>query len=145
MIAMHKTEITSANILHVRVGTTGPCGGDSGHGCRTVFELADAGATDIKVGLIDGGVRIELGGDCELDTFIQSLEWAAKTLRTEGRVPSPQDRLRDAAEDMLAALQNMVGMYDTPVARRKIDSDFHREACQSARDAIAKATGKFQD
>ena len=84
--AMLEHEITSANILRVRAGTTGPCGGDSGHGCRTVFELEDASGTDITVSLLAHGVRISLGGDCELDTFIQALEWAAKSLRNQGRV-----------------------------------------------------------
>ena len=134
---MHERVVVSANMLRVRVGTTGPCGGDSGHGCRTVLELADASGTDIEAQLVEGGVRISLGGDCELYTLIESLEWAAETLR---KAAWPQKcSLRDVVAEMLAALQNMAGMYDTPVSRLRIDSDFHREACQTARDAIAKA------
>lgn len=89
--AMLEHEITSANILRVRAGTTGPCGGDSGHGCRTVFELEDASGTDIEVQVLDRGVRISLGGDCELETFIQALEWAAKSLRSQSRSPQTLD------------------------------------------------------
>ena len=47
-----------------------------------------------------------------------------------------------AAPELLDALRNMVGMFDTPVVRRHYNSDFHREACESARCAIAKAEGR---
>jgi hypothetical protein len=46
------------------------------------------------------------------------------------------------APELLDALRNMVGMFDTPVVRRHYNSDFHREACESARCAIAKAEGR---
>ena len=70
----------SANILRATVATNGYQGGDSGHGSRTYFSLEDLGSTDIDIRAERGKVEIMLGGDCELDTFIQALRWAADTL-----------------------------------------------------------------
>ena len=42
------TQITSANILTVEVGTTGYCGGDSGHGGRTYLRITDDSCTDMR-------------------------------------------------------------------------------------------------
>jgi hypothetical protein len=80
------TEIISANMLEVEVGTNGYQGGDSGHGCRTYFKLKDLASTDIepKINRDENGnleVEIALGGDCELNTFIESLEFAIKVLK----------------------------------------------------------------
>lgn len=80
-----KEEFTSANILEAEVATTGYCGGDSGHGGRTYFKLKDLSSTDIDIRSSDDeygckSVEMMLGGDCELETFIESLRWAADTL-----------------------------------------------------------------
>jgi hypothetical protein len=80
---IYETTIQSANILRVAAGTTGLCGGDSGHGGRTRIELEDAGGTDMEFRVTDNGLVIELGGDSELSTVIEALEWAAKTLRKQ--------------------------------------------------------------
>ena len=79
-------EFVDCNILGVKVGTTGYCGGDSGHGGRTYFSLEDLGSTDMKafvsdVHLTNGKVEILFGGDTELETFVQALEFAAASLR----------------------------------------------------------------
>lgn len=80
-------KITSANVISVTVGTNGYQGGDSGHGCRTFFRLKDESSTDMSCRLSGkscgdtGQVEITLGGDCELETFIQALEFAADELR----------------------------------------------------------------
>ena len=87
-----KTEFISANILEVEVGTTGHCGGDSGHGGRTYFKMEDLSSTDMRVRVnngewIDlmskGPVEIAFGGDCELDAFISALEFAVETLKQQ--------------------------------------------------------------
>jgi len=84
-------EIVNANILEVEVGTTGYQGGDTGHGGRTYFRLKDLASTDITANVIKDKygdteeVIIEFGGDCELETFIESLEIAIKTLRIQTR------------------------------------------------------------
>lgn len=75
-----RTEICSANIIEVKVGTTGFCGGDSGHGGRTYFSIRDLGGTDITVNKIhdeygNDGFEVILGGDCELATFINALTY----------------------------------------------------------------------
>lgn len=82
--------ITSANILEVEVGTNCPQGGDTGHGGRTYFRLTDLGGTDMVPypELTDGlnnSISIEFGGDCELYTFIQALEFALKILKYQAK------------------------------------------------------------
>lgn len=77
----------SCNCLDVDVATTGYCGGDSGHGGRTYLKLMDADCSDIdfRVSADQYGrkvVEMILGGDSELETFIDALRWAADTLET---------------------------------------------------------------
>lgn len=81
-------EITSCNIIEVEVGTTGYCGGDTGHGGRTYLRIKNLSSTDMepKAYFDDYGhseVEIALGGDCELDTFIAALEFAVDTLKQQ--------------------------------------------------------------
>ena len=49
-------------------------------------------------------------------------------------------RLIAAAPELLEALQNMVGAFDTPVASRRISDNFSNECRDQARAAIEKAT-----
>ncbi|BAL01667.1 hypothetical protein OBV_44680 [Oscillibacter valericigenes Sjm18-20] len=77
-------EFLNANVLQVEVGTTGYCGGDFGHGGRTFFKIKDKGGTALFVnGKEVEEVEIALGGDAELSTFIQSLEFALKVLKEQ--------------------------------------------------------------
>ena len=88
-------EISSANILRVRVGTNTPCGGDTGHGGRTHVQLVDEASTSWEVEVeVEGekkmirvenphSITIRLGGDSEADTLIEALEFAAKSLRSQ--------------------------------------------------------------
>ena len=79
-------EIPNCNILNVKVGTTGYCGGDSGHGGRSFIEITDESSTDWKANLqydVFGDVhsiRIDLAGDSELETIIEALRFAADNL-----------------------------------------------------------------
>ena len=80
----HK-DFESCNILSVDIATTGSRGGDSGHGGRTFFQLKDKSSTDIDFRISKDkwgckGVEIMLGGDTELETFIDALRWAADEL-----------------------------------------------------------------
>lgn len=59
-----------------------------------------------------------------------------------GAVAMANANLIAAAPELLEALQNMVGAYDNPIARRKLPGSFNQEAIESARDAIAKAMGE---
>ena len=80
-------EFVSANILEVEVGTTGHCGGDTGHGCRTFFRLKNLSSTDMRVDVVEDiddttdEVSISFGGDTELDTFLDALTFAVEKLR----------------------------------------------------------------
>lgn len=81
-------DMVGANILRVEVGTNCPCGGDGGHGGRTVLRLFDVGGTswsvtvngDMHCGSPDG-IEIEFKGDSEAVTLLAALEYAARILR----------------------------------------------------------------
>jgi hypothetical protein len=84
-----KTEIYHFNILEIEVGTNGYCGGKSAEGGRTYFKLKDLGSTDMTAKVVSDRhgeteeVTIELGGDAELSTFIEALEFAVKVLKDQ--------------------------------------------------------------
>ena len=65
-------------------------GGDSGHGGRTYFRIEDMGSTDIQVQLIENhgwieGFEVILGGDSELDTIIDALNFITQVLEAKKR------------------------------------------------------------
>ena len=113
-------EIDSANIIDVEVGTTGYCGGDSGHGGRTYFRIKNVSSTDMSVRINKSAeydwmnnlqeVELMFGGDCELDTFIEALEFAAETLKQRLiSVPmTPQEKKQD---DFRHYLSDLVALY----------------------------------
>lgn len=85
-VEIFSRDIVRANILHVEAGSTGYCGGDSGHGGRTYFSIFDESSTDIEVKLIENqygnkGFEVILAGDSELDTTITALEFILKALK----------------------------------------------------------------
>ncbi|MCK4608093.1 MAG: hypothetical protein KAT71_01315 [Gammaproteobacteria bacterium] len=90
--------IASANDMSVCVGTTGFCGGDTGHGARTYLKIEDHTSTDLMVRFKESDsnhdktgfkkaqtLELRFGGDCELRSFIDTLEFAAKVLKTQAR------------------------------------------------------------
>ena len=79
----HSKEISSANILEVEAGTTGFCGGDTGHGGRTYLRIKDLGGTDIKSVSSEQGVEILLGGDTELQTICEALQFILDTIEKD--------------------------------------------------------------
>ncbi len=85
LIKMYEKEIMLENTLRVAAGTTGFCGGDTGHGGQTFIELEDIACTDINCEVQRPGghllIKINLGGDAELATIIEAFEFIAKTLR----------------------------------------------------------------
>ena len=100
-----KEEIVSANILEVEAGTTGYCGGDTGHGGRTYFRISNAASTDMRCRVKSNGefhcfdgcmdadqIEIMFGGDCEMDTFISALRFAADTLEQQHRRVTFEER-----------------------------------------------------
>lgn len=48
-VPIEEEEIQGTGIMYFAAGTTGPRGGDSGDGCRTVIELDDDGSTDMRI------------------------------------------------------------------------------------------------
>jgi hypothetical protein len=88
-------EIFDANIFEIEVGTNGYQGGDSGHGSRTYFRVKDICSSDINVKTLTDkfgdttGVEVLLGGDSELRTFIEALEFALKVLKEESEHNKP--------------------------------------------------------
>jgi hypothetical protein len=92
-----RREFSSANILKVEVKSTGYKGGDWGHGSRHYLSLHNEVATSwyVKVKDSEGKTRVFdqpqtmellLGGDTELDTFTDSLEFAASVLRKATKI-----------------------------------------------------------
>ena len=80
--------IESANILRMICGTNIPCGGDSGHGGKTILKLVDECSTCWNVyvngQLIENSpnsVTIEMQGDSEGETLIEALEKAVEYLK----------------------------------------------------------------
>lgn len=82
-------EFRSDITLGVKVGTTGYKGRDSGHGGRSILKLNNVASTDIKVSINGSGyydvheVGICVGGDAELETLIQALEYAVVELKSK--------------------------------------------------------------
>jgi len=60
-------EIVSANIITVEVGTTGHCGGDSGHGGRTYLRIKDEASTDMRVKTEGFSVDEQLYNEVEIN------------------------------------------------------------------------------
>ena len=82
---MVEKEITSANILRVAVGSTGLCGGDYSHGGKTKIVIEDLSSTDINCwwDYENKKLTINLGGDCELQTILEGLEFIIKHLQNK--------------------------------------------------------------
>lgn len=87
-ITMEVAEFVSANVLEAYAYTTGERGGDAGHGGRTFVMLRNVASTAMSAYAHGDNVVIALGGDTELDTFIDALRWMADSL----------ERQRDRAE-----------------------------------------------
>lgn len=79
-VNVYSKEFVSANILKAEVGTTGLCGGDSGHGGRTYFALEDLSGTDISFNTSENRIEVYLGGDCELCTITNALKFISGIL-----------------------------------------------------------------
>ena len=86
-VRVWQREIKDACALKVTAGTTGYQGGDTGHGCRTYLRLSDIGGADMRCRLLDShgehGVEIALGGDAELLTLLEALEFVVHVLKDQ--------------------------------------------------------------
>ncbi len=72
---IYSKEWYSGNVLKAEAGTTGFCGGDSGHGGKTYFSIEDLGGTDISFDVSEHKLEVHLGGDCELQTITSALKF----------------------------------------------------------------------
>ena len=90
--------IVSANIIKVTVGTTGYCGGDTGHGGKTFFSIVDQGGTDWDIKINENGFEFILGGDTELETFLEALKFSVKTLEDIIHQKNEENRKRKTEE-----------------------------------------------
>ncbi len=88
-IVTWERDVTSANILTVETGTNGYQGGDSNHGSRTFVRIEDTDSTNIRCSVEKdcfghmNSLEITLGGDTELETFIDALKWIASILEVQ--------------------------------------------------------------
>jgi hypothetical protein len=73
-------DLFGAAILRVEVGTTGMCGGDSGHGCRTYLRFGNESG-DWTFSATEDCLVLNAGGDSELLMLIEGLEFALAELK----------------------------------------------------------------
>jgi hypothetical protein len=88
-VTTNRVEFNHASLFAVEVGTTGPKGGDAGHGSRVHLKLEDLGGTAWEVE-VDGhtienptSVTLTFGGDAEGTNCVKALEVAALLLRQD--------------------------------------------------------------
>ena len=89
-ITTYSRDVISCNILEVEAGTTGYCGGDTGHGSHSYIRIYDAAFTDMEIHSYttccgSNGFEVCLGGDCELETMIRALKFITKVLEEESK------------------------------------------------------------
>lgn len=86
------------SLLKLTVGTTGPRGGDSSKGGRTILQFENEGASDMRISLdgkeIDHWDRISIvfGGDSELENLVASLKFALQVLDDSSQTLSYRER-----------------------------------------------------
>jgi hypothetical protein len=75
-------EFSGFCIIRASVSTTGPCGGDTGHGARLTLGFEDLGSTDMSIEVLsDRRFVLHFGGDAELEMIEEVLEWMVETKR----------------------------------------------------------------
>lgn len=114
-------EIVSCNILTVEAGTTGFMGGDTGHGGRTYLRITDEASTDMDCRVVDNGeeynfdyprqIEIMLGGDCEMETFIEALEFAVQTLKSQSLGQRQLTAKEKKQMDFKSYLEDLIKLY----------------------------------
>lgn len=74
-----------------RLKTTGPCGGDAGHGGYTEVSFQDRGGTCMEAGANGGPVRpvanvtLRFRGDDEMQGLATLLDWLNRELKRHAR------------------------------------------------------------
>jgi hypothetical protein len=90
-VPVNAREVGCGDMFYVTVGTTGPKGGDSGHGGRTILKLDAGTSCDFRMRLNDedpwihgDGISLLVGGDMEMDAFLEALRFAVRELERKG-------------------------------------------------------------
>ncbi len=83
------------DMLDVEVGTTGYKGGDAGNGGSTYFRIENGGSSEMYVDINEdkNGFEVALGGDWELRTIIEALEYSTAVLKFQLTLESVKSRL----------------------------------------------------
>lgn len=84
-VKTYREEFGGISSLEVEVGTNGYHGGDAGHGSRTYLRIENTDCSCIEASVMqdDRGFEIILGGDSEMDTFIDALDFAVGILKKQ--------------------------------------------------------------
>jgi hypothetical protein len=97
-MSTHTRDFVDACILRCNVETTGPMGGDAGHGGRTTVRLESVSSVCMGAELefaVHGGVQaveVTVYGDAELSTLRRALRWAADVLGAEDGLDRPEEQ-----------------------------------------------------
>ena len=132
ILSAEKT-FADAAILKIEVATTGPQGGDSGHGARTMIRLTDLASSDMdcRVERDGGRILIVADGDAEGRNLTSALEFAAQQLRrhwewecdaSEAQLNSLRDAMSDSHRALRLAIQKGdVVQIETAMDRQRAD------------------------
>ena len=94
-VKTYREEFGSFSALEVEVGTNGFHGGDAGHGCCTYFRLENLCDTYMDASYDRNLKKLELtlGGDSELESFVDALEFAVSVLKSQikGEIPFKEE------------------------------------------------------
>lgn len=114
----------------VEVGTNGFHGGDTGHGGRTYFSIANTDCSDISAAVtMNGrGAEIEFSGDAELEIFIDALDFASYFLRKQLASKGNKNTKVERQERFNGYLNALVELYKKNQSLNgmsKVASRFH--------------------
>jgi hypothetical protein len=128
-----ETEISSLyNSLTVEVGTTGYKGGDFRKGGRTFLKILDTNNSNFNVrkDASGQGFSLRIGGDTELDTLIESLEFAVTELKKQRNATTHQEYISNkkqsysenaATSKQLSFLRSLLQKYGYILIDKNLD------------------------
>lgn len=113
----YKQEIINHNVIEVEAGTTGPQGGASSWGCRTIMKIKNLGCTDMRpTGYSDdyghSEFSIVFGGDSELETFIEALEFTLDILNEQSKYRHTKSNKDRKKQEFYFYIKDVVDLYN---------------------------------
>lgn len=134
-ITTYSREIESCNILEVEAGTTGYCGGDTGHGGRTYFRIQNAASTDMEVhSYTDRYNDYVFGVECQPFIFAVSKQTPCDHDAFSFNSEQDQEYLKEALEDVKEH-QNHIA--DLIAGRAEPERCGHCEYCRATKQITA--------